>query len=1053
MSNSLNLELPYVAGGQAQKHVTVNDAFRRIDSVVQLTVEDRDQTAPPVSPQEGERHVVAAPASGAWAGQEFNVAAYQDGAWVFFEPREGWLAFSRSEQALILFNGTSWEIFTAVGAAQTASIFGVNGTADTSKRLQVFSEGVQFAPDGTTGNPTGNVRVYVNKTGVAGTAAHIFQRGYSGRAEFGLLGSDDFSLKVSDDGNTFTEAFAVGAADARVDFSQLPAIGGSDALLLSFATRADAAAASIPAAVNHIEVRGYSAENDGGGARYFRVGSLPADGLGFGNASAGFWSLLGDTVTAKQAGAAGNGATNDTGALIRAFTSGRNVYLDTGTYYVTDQLTSGAIYQRVFGAGRGKAVIKVDNQFRMNAAGVIKLSHSFTSLEDFTIDFDQSSASSRATLIQYPAAVNLVDRTRVRLARLRFQRAYNGVLADGNCGGAIFDDVECGSFNIGFKVAGSLDTVELRNCRVWPYDFAGSAVLYGIYSDGATYGFRIGECDDLKMTNCTPFRSRILFEKTGTKAPFGTVNGLALDGRYSSIEMQDGQITISGLYASTDVANDKFIFQTGGSLAISDFRFSTNTISNVPMVHVAGLEASCLIQNGRALMGASATAEGFLVAAGKLTVSNVSFSLNPTVTRATAACIRQAADGQLTAFGNTVNGPSTGSGRFIWVQTDGHHSVFGNDSNGWALDFPALRTLGTYGPNHDGNALRLDTVLAVGPVDSGSEGGELRLDGAGSNAAIRVDNSAGNARFFTLGAGKSLKVISADGTGSLYGNRLEFSGGLALGRGASDELSSVSLGEFALSSVTSGSNNLAIGRGAFSSMTSGNGNIAIGQSAGLSSTSGTGNVFCGSRAGSTMTTESGSTLVGFKAGEFISGGGNNTAVGRTTFSNISGSLTNATALGFNATVQGSNQVQLGNSATTTYAYGAVQNRSDARDKTDVRDTVLGLEFVRALRPVDFRWDYREDYLRPADAEGDWEAPAPGSMARLRYHHGFLAQDVETLIGATGCDFGGYQDHAINGGNDVKSLGYEELLAPLVKAVQELCVRLDALEACDENEQD
>jgi hypothetical protein len=47
MSNSLNLELPYVQGAQAQKHVTVNDALRRIDSVVQLTVEDRNRSAPP----------------------------------------------------------------------------------------------------------------------------------------------------------------------------------------------------------------------------------------------------------------------------------------------------------------------------------------------------------------------------------------------------------------------------------------------------------------------------------------------------------------------------------------------------------------------------------------------------------------------------------------------------------------------------------------------------------------------------------------------------------------------------------------------------------------------------------------------------------------------------------------------------------------------------------------------------------------------------------------------------------------------------------------------
>src|SRR3546814_5297739 len=61
---------------------------------------------------------------------------------------------------------------------------------------------------------------------------------------------------------------------------------------------------------------------------------------------------------------------------------------------------------------------------------------------------------------------------------------------------------------------------------------------------------------------------------------------------------------------------------------------------------------------------------------------------------------------------------------------------------------------------------------------------------------------------------------------------------------------------------------------------------------------------------------------------------------------------NWTCLGANSVVTGANQVQLGDSATTSYVYGTVQNRSDARDKADIRDTQLGLDFIKALRPVD-----------------------------------------------------------------------------------------------------
>ncbi len=53
MDNSTNLNLPYIAQGQAQKHITHNEAIRNLDAIVQLSVLDRDLTSPPVAPNEG----------------------------------------------------------------------------------------------------------------------------------------------------------------------------------------------------------------------------------------------------------------------------------------------------------------------------------------------------------------------------------------------------------------------------------------------------------------------------------------------------------------------------------------------------------------------------------------------------------------------------------------------------------------------------------------------------------------------------------------------------------------------------------------------------------------------------------------------------------------------------------------------------------------------------------------------------------------------------------------------------------------------------------------
>ena len=148
-------------------------------------------------------------------------------------------------------------------------------------------------------------------------------------------------------------------------------------------------------------------------------------------------------------------------------------------------------------------------------------------------------------------------------------------------------------------------------------------------------------------------------------------------------------------------------------------------------------------------------------------------------------------------------------------------------------------------------------------------------------------------------------------------------------------------------------------------------------------------------------------------------------------------VADSTCLGANSSVSGSHQVQLGASTTQPYAYAALQIRSDKRDKADIRDTVLGLNFITKLRPVDYKWNYREDYEKRDNSSEEFK--------RNRYHHGLIAQEIEEIIKETGIDFGGYQDHTINGGCDVKSIGYDELIAPMIKAIQELNVKVKQLE--------
>lgn len=108
MSTSFHLGLPFLEAAQAQKHVTVNEALRRLDALLHLSVAARDLTAPPEAAGEGARYIVGAEAEGAWAGHEGKLAALIDGAWTFFAPRAGWQAFDEATGAMLVHGGAGW---------------------------------------------------------------------------------------------------------------------------------------------------------------------------------------------------------------------------------------------------------------------------------------------------------------------------------------------------------------------------------------------------------------------------------------------------------------------------------------------------------------------------------------------------------------------------------------------------------------------------------------------------------------------------------------------------------------------------------------------------------------------------------------------------------------------------------------------------------------------------------------------------------------------------------------------------------------------------------
>jgi hypothetical protein len=167
---------------------------------------------------------------------------------------------------------------------------------------------------------------------------------------------------------------------------------------------------------------------------------------------------------------------------------------------------------------------------------------------------------------------------------------------------------------------------------------------------------------------------------------------------------------------------------------------------------------------------------------------------------------------------------------------------------------------------------------------------------------------------------------------------------------------------------------------------------------------------------------------------------NETASGSIRFAPGSGGVINCTG---NTVPNANNTYQLGTSGqawSQVWSNAGAFNTSDARAKTDIQDTTLGLSFIEALRPVSYKFKVAQNDVVVAENGTETVVPRPG----VRPHQGFIAQEVKAVMDAQGVeDFAGY---AHDEQADVYALRYEEFIAPLTKAVQELSAKVAQLEA-------
>jgi len=212
--------------------------------------------------------------------------------------------------------------------------------------------------------------------------------------------------------------------------------------------------------------------------------------------------------------------------------------------------------------------------------------------------------------------------------------------------------------------------------------------------------------------------------------------------------------------------------------------------------------------------------------------------------------------------------------------------------------------------------------------------------------------------------------------------------------------------------------------------------VIMGTSAGVALTSANAVTFLGNGAGASFVSGNGNTVVGSSAGTGYTTGSNNTIIGREAANNsgvgiaqtMSGS--NNLVLGANAQVSSastSNEITLGDSNIVKLRcqVTTITSLSDERDKTDITDIPLGLDYLSEVRPVKFVWNQRDG--------GRHGIPEVG----------FIAQELKSVTDKYDAD---WLNIVSEDNPDRLEASPGKLLPILVKAIQELKAEVDALKA-------
>jgi hypothetical protein len=185
-----------------------------------------------------------------------------------FTGAQGEVVVDTTNNRVVVHDGSTAGGFPHVRQSDAATLatLGIGTASDPTNPLSVTANNVLFNELSTGSGGTGDIRVKLNKATSGNTASFLYQDGFSGRAEIGLTGDDNFHFKVSADGSTWHDGIIISASTGAVTIALLTLTGPVQAMSYTVGTLPAAGTAGRIAYASNLRVFNGAGVQQGAGS-------------------------------------------------------------------------------------------------------------------------------------------------------------------------------------------------------------------------------------------------------------------------------------------------------------------------------------------------------------------------------------------------------------------------------------------------------------------------------------------------------------------------------------------------------------------------------------------------------------------------------------------------------------------------------------------------------------------------------------------------------------------------------------------------------------------